>query len=63
MMMMIRGGIKKTLFSSEKLRNPENNPLPSSSLEAPFFSDKEILELARRPPFLAKNSEIFSVFL
>ena len=57
----IRGGIKKTVFfrkNSEILRPPP----PSSSLEAPVFSDKEILELARPPPLLAKNSEIFSVF-
>ena len=47
----IRGGInKKKLIFSEKLRNPETPPPPSSSLEAPVFCDKEILELARLPP-------------
>ena len=41
---------KPVFFSSEKLRNPETPPPPSSNLEAPVFSDKDILELGRPPP-------------
>ena len=53
---------KKLFFFSEKLWNSETPPPPLSNSEAPVFSDKEISELARPPPLLAKNSEIFSVF-
>ena len=52
MFIALRGGInKKNWYFSEKLRNSETPPPPSSNLEAPVFSDKEILELARPPPF------------
>ena len=41
-----------------------HRPPPSSSLEAPFFSDTEILELARPPPpLLAKISAQFRTIL
>ena len=60
---LLRRGIKKRLFffqkNSEILRP---HPPPLSNSEAPVFSDKEISELARPPPLLAKNSKIFSVF-
>ena len=62
MMRIVRGGIKKKLFFFGKTPKFRDPPPPSSSLGGPVFSDKEILESARPPPLLAKNSEILSVF-
>ena len=55
--------MKKTVFfSSEKLQNPETPLPPSSNLEAPVFSDKEILEWARPPPPFWRKIPKYSQF-
>ena len=59
---MLRGGIKKNWFFSEKLRNSEPPPPLSAIRNGRVFSDKEILELARPPPIWRKNPKYSEFF-